>query len=120
MKEFILNFTYVAFIIVCFSLIITVLLQPGRSGGLGAAFGGGGGSTVFGASGGTSTFRKVTTGAAILFMLLSLLLAFLSIGDDIDSADTQQKRGLDFSAVAPITANEIPENTKKVEDPETP
>lgn len=109
MQEFILNFSYVAFIIICFTLIITVLLQPGKSGGLGAAFGGGG-STVFGASGGTSTFRKITTGAAILFMLLSLLLAFLSVGEDLDTPKAEQARGLDFSAVAPVNANEIPGN----------
>ena len=33
---------YVLFSIVCVFLIVTVLLQPGKAGGLGAAFGGGG------------------------------------------------------------------------------
>ena len=72
------NFVYVVFVVVCIFLVITVLLQPGKSGGLGAAFGGGG-NTVFGASGGTPVFRRMTSGAAICFMILSLLLAWHAI-----------------------------------------
>ena len=36
-----LTLIYVIFTFVCIFLIITVLLQPGKAGGLGAAFGGG-------------------------------------------------------------------------------
>lgn len=91
-----LTLVYVLFTIVCVFLIITVLLQPGKAGGLGAAFGGGG-NTVFGASGGTSVFRKITTGCAVCFMLLSLLLAYLSLDTSVTSQNTTKRRGLDFS-----------------------
>ena len=91
-----LTLIYVIYAIVCVFLVVTVLLQPGKSGGLGAAFGGGG-NTVFGASGGTPVFRRMTTGAAICFMLLSLLLAYLSLDKSVTNNDVQQKRGLDFS-----------------------
>lgn len=90
---------YIIFTIVCIFLIITVLLQPGKSGGLGAAFGGGG-NTVFGASGGTPVFRRMTTGAAVCFILLSLLLAFFSLDTSVTSQDAvTKKRGLDFSDI---------------------
>ncbi len=91
-----LTLIYVIYAIVCVFLVVTVLLQPGKSGGLGAAFGGGG-NTVFGASGGTPVFRRMTTGAAICFMLLSLLLAYLSLDKSVTNNEAQQKRGLDFS-----------------------
>ncbi|MBQ8037221.1 MAG: preprotein translocase subunit SecG, partial [Proteobacteria bacterium] len=89
-----LTFIYVCFTIVCVFLVITVLLQPGKSGGLGAAFGGGG-NTVFGASGGTPIFRRMTTIAAVLFMLLSLLLAYKSLDTSVTTTDNQKKRGLE-------------------------
>ncbi len=100
-----LTLIYVIFAIISIFLIITVLLQPGKSGGLGAAFGGGG-NTVFGASGGTPVFRKMTTIAAVCFMLLSLLLAFLSIDKSVANDTASKKRGLDFSA--PVEAEELP------------
>jgi preprotein translocase subunit SecG len=101
-----LTLIYVIFTFVCIFLIITVLLQPGKAGGLGAAFGGGS-NTVFGASGGTPVFRRMTTGAAVIFMLLSLLLAYLSIDRSVTkNEDTSKKRGLDFSSYSQEAADE--------------
>ena len=92
------NFIYIVFIIVCIFLVITVLLQPGKGGGLGAAFGGGG-NTVFGASGGTPVFRRMTTGAAIVFMLLSLLMSWHAVDRSVSSnQEIQKSRGLEFDA----------------------
>ncbi len=66
-------------VIVCFLLIIVVLLQSSKGGGLAGAFGGGGGSqTMFGGQETATFLSKATKYFAIMFMLLSLLLAFLS------------------------------------------
>jgi preprotein translocase subunit SecG len=65
-------------LIVCVALILIVLLQTGKGADIGAAFGGGSSNTLFG-SGGASTFlSKATAGAAIVFMLTSLTLAYLT------------------------------------------
>jgi len=65
-------------VIVCLALILIVLLQTGKGADIGAAFGGGSSNTLFG-SGGASTFlSKATAGAAIVFMLTSLTLAYIS------------------------------------------
>jgi preprotein translocase subunit SecG len=65
-------------VIICIALIMIVLLQTGKGADMGAVFGGGGSQTLFG-SGGASTFLgKATTVAAIIFMLTSFALAFLS------------------------------------------
>ena len=62
-------------IIVCIALIGIVLIQGGKGAEVGATFGAGASQTVFGASGGQSFLGKMTTGAAVIFMLTSLALA---------------------------------------------
>ncbi len=65
------------YVIVCFFLILVVLLQQGKGADIAGAFGGGSSQTAFGARGATTFLHKVTTGAFIGFVVLSLLLAIL-------------------------------------------
>lgn len=62
-------------VVVAVSLILFVLLQAGKGAGIGAAFGGSS-ETLFGASGPQGLMGKLTTAAAIIFMVTSLLLSF--------------------------------------------
>jgi preprotein translocase subunit SecG len=64
-------------ITVCIALVCIVLLQTGKGASLGAAFGGAT-QTVFGATGGAGFFEKLTTAIAIIFMVTSLLLTYIS------------------------------------------
>jgi preprotein translocase subunit SecG len=64
-------------VLVCLALICIVLLQHGKGAGIGAAFGGSS-QTVFGSAGAAPFLAKLTAAAAILFMLTSLGLTFLS------------------------------------------
>jgi len=57
---------------------MVVLLQRGERADLAGAFGGGGSHTAFGSRGVTTFLSKMTTVAAIIFMLTSLVLAILS------------------------------------------
>ena len=75
---------------VCLFLMLTVLLQSGKSGGMGAAFGGGNAATVFGGSGASSFLRRLTAGAATIFMLASMTLAFIA---SHNSGDALEKFG---------------------------
>lgn len=65
-------------IIVCFTLILIVLLQTGKGADMGAAFGAGSSQTVFGSTGASTFLSKSTTIAAIIFMVTSLALAWIS------------------------------------------
>ena len=65
-------------IVVCVALIMIVLLQTGKGADMGAAFGGGSSQTLFGSTGASTFLSKATTGAAIIFMLTSLALAYMS------------------------------------------
>ena len=64
-------------VIVSAILIGMVLLQKGKGADIGAAFGGAS-QTVFGPRGAQSFLAKLTTGAAVLFMITSLGLAITS------------------------------------------
>src|SRR5688572_10315095 len=77
-------------VIVCLFLMLTVLLQSGKGGGMGAAFGGGNAATVFGGSGASTFLRKLTAGAATIFMITSMVLAFIA---SHNSADALEKFG---------------------------
>jgi preprotein translocase subunit SecG len=65
-------------VVVSIALILIVLLQTGKGADMGAAFGGGGSQTLFGSTGASTFLSKATTGAAIIFMLTSLALAYMS------------------------------------------
>lgn len=64
-------------IVVCLFLIGVVLLQQGKSADLAGAFGGQGSQTAFGPRGAANLLTKLTTYAAILFMVLSIGLTIL-------------------------------------------
>ena len=68
-------------VIVCLILILVVLLQSGKGADLAGAFGGGGSQTAFGARGTATFLSKLTTGAAIVFMLTSLTLSLMRSKD---------------------------------------
>ena len=65
-------------VIVCFILVLVVLLQTGKGADLAGAFGGGGTQTAFGSRGPASFLSKITTIAAVIFMLTSLGLSLIS------------------------------------------
>ena len=64
-------------VLVCFLMIAAILLQAGKGAEIGAAFGGSS-QTVFGSRGPANLLSKVTVAAAVIFMLTSLSLAYLS------------------------------------------
>ncbi len=72
-------FVVVTFIHVlcCLFLIGVVLLQQGKGASMGAVFGGSS-STIFGSSGAGNFLTRLTTAAAIIFMLTSLTLTYAS------------------------------------------
>ncbi|MBI5903932.1 MAG: preprotein translocase subunit SecG, partial [Deltaproteobacteria bacterium] len=65
-------------VIVSIAMILVILLQTGKGSDIGAVFGGGSSQTLFGSTGPTSFLSKATAGAAIIFMITSLFLAYFS------------------------------------------
>ena len=69
---------HIFYVPVCIFLILVVLLQTGKRADLAGAFGGGGSQTAFGARGAATLLAKVTTAAAVTFMLMALTLSIIS------------------------------------------
>jgi preprotein translocase subunit SecG len=65
-------------VLICVALILVVLLQAGRGGGLAGAFGAGAAQTFFGGRGAATFLAKTTSWLAVAFMGMSILLAVLS------------------------------------------
>ena len=71
-------FLMVLHVFICFLLVISVLLQAGRGGGLSGSFGAGGGQAIFGGRGAATFFSKATVVLGALFFVSSLGLAMMS------------------------------------------
>lgn len=69
-------FLTIVHIVVSFVLILIVLAQQGKGQDLASAFGGGGSSAAFGARGTATLLSKITTVAAVMFMMTSLGLTY--------------------------------------------
>jgi len=65
-------------VIVCIILTLVVLLQSGKGADLAGAFGGGATQTAFGSRGPASFLSKMTTVAAVVFMLTSISLSTMT------------------------------------------
>jgi preprotein translocase subunit SecG len=82
-------------ILVCVFLVSIVLLQHGKGADIGATFGGGG-QSLFGTEGPVPILNKITTAAAVIFMVTSISLAYISA-----HRTTSSVMG-DYSTPAPV------------------
>jgi preprotein translocase subunit SecG len=115
-------------LVACIALIAIVLLQTGKGAEMGAAFGGAS-QTLFGGTGGSSFMSKLTTGAAVVFMVTCLLLSYMyrpgagrsrSVMTDIPTEQTQppppvqqQPAVPEARPVQPETPSPAPEASQK-------
>lgn len=89
-------------VIMCLILIAIVLLQTGKGASMGAAFGGAS-NTIFGGAGPASFLNKITTFAAVFFMITSFALAVISSRGGssstvLDATPTQQTQQVEQTA----------------------
>jgi preprotein translocase subunit SecG len=96
------------YVFVCAFLILVVLLQAGKSGGMGAAFGGTT-QTVFGGAGAGNFLTRLTAMCAALFMVLSATLSYMSSG--------RGQSALEEAAKATEAANKPAQNAKAKPEP---
>ena len=97
MKEILQTPLTVVHVIACLFLMLVVLLQPGKSGGLGAITGAAA-QQVFGGRGAGNVLTKATWVTATIFFLTSITLAYMSSSIDEslqERAASIQKRSKD-------------------------
>jgi preprotein translocase subunit SecG len=100
------TFVMILHILACLALILIVLLQTGRGAEMGAAFGGAS-QTLFGGGGGGATFLgKLTTAAAVVFMLTCLGLSYFAAGPQtrsiMENVPVQKPEGPALPEAKPI------------------
>lgn len=92
------TFVTIIFVIVALMMILSILLQAGKGGGLGSALGGGASQGVFGGGGGADFMSKLTQGFAATFMISAMYLAYASAhagSDFLESSDEGAAEQLD-------------------------
>ncbi|HEX4340561.1 MAG TPA: preprotein translocase subunit SecG [Polyangiaceae bacterium] len=72
-------------------LILIILIQPGKSGGLTAALGGAGTQQVFGGRGAGNFLSRGTWVLAGTFFMTSIVLAYMSSSTDDSISDKRHK-----------------------------
>ena len=106
-------------VIVCVALIMIVLLQTGKGADMGAAFGGGSSQSLFGSTGASTFLSKATTVAAIVFMITSLALAYMSSNRTSKSIMTNTPAPVSAPA-ATETKTDAAQNTPQTAAPSPP
>ena len=96
----------VVHIFVSLTLVITILMQSSKGGGLAGAFGGAGTSAVFGGRGAASFLQKMTVGLVGAFMVIAIMISFASNPDKgsvslIQEAAKEQTAGQGASLPTP-------------------
>ena len=90
-------------VIACVGLIMIVLLQSGKGGGIAGLFGGGGSDQLFSAPSGMVFIKKVTVAMAILFIFTSLFLTVFTARQEYSSI-------LQNVPVLPVEPPAVPQN----------
>jgi preprotein translocase subunit SecG len=102
---------------VCFLLIIVILLQKGRGGGMAGAFGGAGGTSAFGAKTG-DVFTWITVIGAGIFVLLTVVGNFAFDVGAVPSTPTVESVPAEGPPAGPQPGKAMPISIETV-DPAT-
>ena len=105
-------------VIVCLMVMLVVLIQPGKSGGLGAALGGAGAQQIFGGRGAGNFLTRTTWISASVFFITSITLAYISTstGDSLQKV-SEGARKRDSSESAPAPADTAAGTAAPASDP---
>ena len=95
-------------IVICLSLVIVVLLQSGKGGGLAGGAFGGTAQTVFGGRGATDFMTRATMVLGGAFFITSLVLALMSSGVGSAARSLIQESARRAPATAPQVPGSVP------------
>ncbi|WBA08249.1 preprotein translocase subunit SecG [Salinivibrio kushneri] len=106
----------VIYLLAAIGVIGLVLVQQGKGADMGASFGAGASNTVFGSGGSGNFLTRMTTGFAIAFFALSLVLGNLTAHkpeakggfEDLSEPATQQQATQKEDEI-PVDNSEIPQ-----------
>ena len=110
------TFFIILHVLVAIFLTLSILMQSSKGGGLSGTFGGGGAGSVFGGRGAATFFSKVTTGLAVTFMVISILISLISVprGDTSSIIKREADRRVVPSANLPVPQGTLPEGESPI------
>src|SRR4051794_34051781 len=114
MVNFLFYLTMILFVIICLFLMLLVLIQKGRGGGLASAFGGAGGNTAFG----SKTGDVLTWATSIIFGVFLLLAVAVNLLSN--TLDDRNRANFATSTVVTGGSPETPEAPAMPALPVTP
>lgn len=105
MVDLLLKPLTVVHVMACLFLVMVILLQPGKSGGMGA-FAGAAATQVFGGRGAGNILTKMTWVVGTVFFVTSITLAYFSAGpaDSLQDRARAQDRGTQAAPTEPAPA----------------
>jgi preprotein translocase subunit SecG len=112
MHSFISHFLMVVLLLTALFLIVLVLIQRGKGGGLAGAFGGMGGQSAFGTKAG-DMFTKITIGVAAFWIILCItMVKVLGVGGSALSEGMGGAADTKPGATAPASTDKQPAGEK--------
>lgn len=104
------------YILVCLFLILFVLIQSDKGGGLAGSFGGMGGvNTIFGGRGTATIVTKITAWLAMGYLVISLMLNLIVSRSSTEQVKSiLQKRAEKMSKMAPASALPLQQDPSSV------
>ncbi len=99
-------------VLACVLLIVAVLMQSSKGGGLSGAFGGMGSQAIMGGREAATFLSRATTYLAVIFMVTSLSLAFLSANRGGAEQESVLKKAAERQDMGTI----VPQEQKNIED----
>jgi len=101
------------FVIVAVALVFVILVQSGKGGGLAGIAGGGDTGSVFGGKGTAPFLTKITTILAAVFMVVALVLGFMTRGVEDESSIMERERARRMAS----PARTLPEAAQPAAEP---
>lgn len=110
------TFLIIIHVFVALLLTLAILMQSSKGGGLSGTFGSVGGSALFGGRGAATFLSKVTTGLAIAFMVISILIGLMSAprGKPTSIIRQEANRRISPSADLPVPEGSLEEEATTV------
>ena len=98
-------------ILTSFLLVVVILLQSGKGGGLAGSMGGGVSTAMFGGQGADKLMIRLTSGLAGTFMVLAILISITGNPDPAqqESIVRQQAGEQLLAPIRPVTSIDLPE-----------
>lgn len=109
------------FVLCSILMIVVILMQASKGGGLAGSFGGMGSSGgILGARGASSFLQKTTVGLAVTYALLCLVISIMSTQTESINSKTQQKLLDQQQTTSPLTAPPAVESPVQEQPAQTP